>query len=164
MKAGHATCMCVHWPGRVRLPVHGFGDIFVSLAFVFACSVAVCLLGPCCLAAQSRAASPFCHRPQAEGFKRVREEIPLAPASLLPSFQEVGKKQLVIPSSRPPLNNTADTHTFSVWGQARKLPKILPFLVTTPSESPWPRARSGARCPGSTRVNFPKPVSAQVGR
>lgn len=32
MKAGNATCMCVHGPGRVRLPVHEFWGIFVSLA------------------------------------------------------------------------------------------------------------------------------------
>lgn len=41
MKAGNATCTCVHRPGRVRLPVHGVWGIFVSLAFVFACSGAV---------------------------------------------------------------------------------------------------------------------------
>lgn len=83
MKAENTMCMYVHWPGRVRLPVHRFLVIFFSLAFVFACSGAVWLLGVCHLAALSLTASPFSCRPHAEGLKKVREEIPLTPASLL---------------------------------------------------------------------------------
>lgn len=89
MEAGNATCTCVHGPGRVRLPVHAFWGIFVSLA------------------------------------SSLFQLLFFLNGSV---FQEVGRKRLVkIPLSGPLLNNTADVHTINIQGQARKLPKILPF-------------------------------------
>lgn len=86
MRAESATSTCVHWPGRVTLPVHGFGGIFISLAFAFTHSRAMWLLGLGCLAALSFATRPFCHRTHTKGLKKVREEIPHTPASLLPKW------------------------------------------------------------------------------